>query len=136
MGIAEFLLERYSLSSLISLLVLTNERARKSSLCRRANSISSLSFAVRHLILNDESGRFTPFLELTLPPSITLLKILSPSMLIISSLIKDRKSTRLNSSHVRISYAVFCLKKKKIHQSLHHYDLARVLLSEISQHTL
>src|SRR5690554_6138217 len=31
------------------------------------------------------------------------------------SLIKrpDRKSTRLNSSHVRISYAVFCLKKKK-----------------------
>src|SRR3989442_2333916 len=27
--------------------------------------------------------------------------------------LKDRKSTRLNSSHVRISYAVFCLKKKK-----------------------
>src|SRR3989442_8591893 len=26
--------------------------------------------------------------------------------------IRDRKSTRLNSSHVRISYAVFCLKKK------------------------
>src|SRR5690554_7503621 len=29
----------------------------------------------------------------------------------------DRKSTRLNSSHVRISYAVFCLKKKKIHST-------------------
>src|SRR5690349_23587377 len=27
--------------------------------------------------------------------------------------IEDRKSTRLNSSHVEISYAVFCLKKKK-----------------------
>src|SRR5437868_11446061 len=27
---------------------------------------------------------------------------------------EDRKSTRLNSSHVSISYAVFCLKKKKI----------------------
>src|SRR5690349_24241416 len=27
--------------------------------------------------------------------------------------IRDRKSTRLNSSHVEISYAVFCLKKKK-----------------------
>src|SRR5204862_3649272 len=27
--------------------------------------------------------------------------------------LKDRKSTRLNSSHVEISYAVFCLKKKK-----------------------
>src|SRR5207249_12247573 len=29
---------------------------------------------------------------------------------------EDRKSTRLNSSHVSISYAVFCLKKKKIHK--------------------
>src|SRR5438874_8085145 len=28
-------------------------------------------------------------------------------------LLRDRKSTRLNSSHVEISYAVFCLKKKK-----------------------
>src|SRR2546430_7405366 len=28
-------------------------------------------------------------------------------------LIRDRKSTRLNSSHSQISYAVFCLKKKK-----------------------
>src|SRR3712207_7699549 len=29
----------------------------------------------------------------------------------------DRKSTRLNSSHANISYAVFCLKKKKAHNS-------------------
>src|SRR5256885_3162253 len=28
--------------------------------------------------------------------------------------VKDRKSTRLNSSHLVISYAVFCLKKKKL----------------------
>src|SRR5947209_18741098 len=28
--------------------------------------------------------------------------------------LRDRKSTRLNSSHANISYAVFCLKKKKI----------------------
>src|SRR2546427_7987365 len=28
---------------------------------------------------------------------------------------RDRKSTRLNSSHSQISYAVFCLKKKKTH---------------------
>src|SRR2546426_7572257 len=32
---------------------------------------------------------------------------------------RDRKSTRLNSSHLVISYAVFCLKKKKKHKSLH-----------------
>src|SRR5690242_21589565 len=31
----------------------------------------------------------------------------------------DRKSTRLNSSHMSISYAVFCLKKKNKHQRLH-----------------
>src|SRR5690554_7441002 len=33
---------------------------------------------------------------------------------------QDRKSTRLNSSHVRISYAVFCLKKKKKNTTPHH----------------
>src|SRR5437773_2861561 len=31
----------------------------------------------------------------------------------VESLYRDRKSTRLNSSHITISYAVFCLKKKK-----------------------
>src|SRR3712207_7217170 len=30
-----------------------------------------------------------------------------------ASIMRDRKSTRLNSSHANISYAVFCLKKKK-----------------------
>src|SRR3712207_8056143 len=30
--------------------------------------------------------------------------------------LRDRKSTRLNSSHANISYAVFCLKKKKINK--------------------
>src|SRR5205814_8857957 len=34
-------------------------------------------------------------------------------------LIVDRKSTRLNSSHLGISYAVFCLKKKTENQSLY-----------------
>src|SRR5436305_8375674 len=34
-------------------------------------------------------------------------------------IVRDRKSTRLNSSHVRISYAVFCLKKKKSTLSRH-----------------
>src|SRR5438034_4593371 len=33
------------------------------------------------------------------------------------SMVKDRKSTRLNSSHTVISYAVFCLKKKKKHRT-------------------
>src|SRR2546427_8199318 len=33
---------------------------------------------------------------------------------------RDRKSTRLNSSHSQISYAVFCLKKKKIRRVVDH----------------
>src|SRR5690348_17948340 len=41
---------------------------------------------------------------------------------------RDRKSTRLNSSHPSISYAVFCLKKKKkiIAIALHHSNTTRV----------
>src|SRR3712207_8618977 len=32
---------------------------------------------------------------------------------LLDGIVRDRKSTRLNSSHANISYAVFCLKKKK-----------------------
>src|SRR3712207_8145067 len=35
----------------------------------------------------------------------------------IDNIRRDRKSTRLNSSHANISYAVFCLKKKKQHDN-------------------
>src|SRR5437870_9170769 len=47
---------------------------------------------------------------------------------------EDRKSTRLNSSHVAISYAVFCLKKKNgvrcepsvnLHEKVDHFSIAR-----------
>src|SRR6266496_5041435 len=44
---------------------------------------------------------------------------------------RDRKSTRLNSSHVEISYAVFCLKKKKKHN---HTDLKTH--NDTKQHTI
>src|SRR2546430_11899735 len=36
--------------------------------------------------------------------------------------IGDRKSTRLNSSHSQISYAVFCLKKKKNNKNYHRHN--------------
>src|SRR5258707_11059784 len=38
---------------------------------------------------------------------------LLPKYFVTNLLAEDRKSTRLNSSHANISYAVFCLKKKK-----------------------
>src|SRR3712207_7434120 len=37
----------------------------------------------------------------------------APARTPLGSTVEDRKSTRLNSSHANISYAVFCLKKKK-----------------------
>src|SRR5947209_11846764 len=46
---------------------------------------------------------YTPFLGAVLDP--------------IKKIPQDRKSTRLNSSHANISYAVFCLKKKKKKQN-------------------
>src|SRR5207253_4078869 len=41
---------------------------------------------------------------------------------------EDRKSTRLNSSHVAISYAVFCLKKKKFSTMLWFMELWSLLI--------
>src|SRR5438874_8264542 len=42
----------------------------------------------------------------------------------------DRKSTRLNSSHVEISYAVFCLKKKKSEHNRYSYATVDVSLRQ------
>src|SRR5947209_9741948 len=42
---------------------------------------------------------------------------------------KDRKSTRLNSSHANISYAVFCLKKKNSTKTYSRYRVSRTIRS-------
>src|SRR5690625_7106953 len=50
---------------------------------------------------------------------LVLLDIMLPGLSgieVLRKIRRDRKSTRLNSSHVAISYAVFCLKKKTTHQ--------------------
>src|SRR2546427_3860794 len=47
--------------------------------------------------------------------------------------VQDRKSTRLNSSHSQISYAVFCLKKKK--KKHIHTDTATMLRTSAYKHT-
>src|SRR5439155_9081636 len=49
----------------------------------------------------------------------------SPRLRIRAAISSDRKSTRLNSSHVAISYAVFCLKKKKPRPDTHVDCLTR-----------
>src|SRR2546426_5710766 len=45
---------------------------------------------------------------------------------------EDRKSTRLNSSHLVISYAVFCLKKKKFFVSHNNLLLHRIITHDVS----
>src|SRR5947209_10039879 len=44
---------------------------------------------------------------------ITAMQLICHRLSVLAAEGKDRKSTRLNSSHANISYAVFCLKKKK-----------------------
>src|SRR5690349_23670414 len=44
---------------------------------------------------------------------------------------RDRKSTRLNSSHVEISYAVFCLKKKKQKKKYHTQHIDRIYVEYV-----
>src|SRR5258708_38414642 len=64
------------------------------------------------LSLHDALPISTPSL-LRSSSSAACLRTLPPS----TTASRDRKSTRLNSSHQIISYAVFCLKKKKLHST-------------------
>src|SRR5258708_26401131 len=61
-----------------------------------------------------ENGHtFTGYSDAGVTPKYTLNAADGSLILGNSSALRDRKSTRLNSSHQIISYAVFCLKKKK-----------------------
>src|SRR5690625_6564216 len=51
-----------------------------------------------------------------------------------TEIVLDRKSTRLNSSHVAISYAVFCLKKKSAVLA-HHIGLGGAAIDALNQKT-
>src|SRR3989442_8397330 len=79
---------------------------RRSSDLHEANDV--------HLLRAQGGGHFTQHPRPIFDPYAKLLRLWvedRPGML--GKVASDRKSTRLNSSHVRISYAVFCLKKKK-----------------------
>src|SRR3712207_9011732 len=56
-------------------------------------------------------GDFQGVVELLLVPGGAPVGVVD--VLLAPGVVEDRKSTRLNSSHANISYAVFCLKKKK-----------------------
>src|SRR2546430_11897125 len=85
----------------------------------RRGDIGGVGAVSRRLIPTDKRSslqtlRFIPSVKekscLILLPTYGCLESLSGQS---GMLMRDRKSTRLNSSHSQISYAVFCLKKKK-----------------------
>src|SRR2546430_6845892 len=74
-----------------------------------------------HLIMSDPITRreFAERLALAAAAPYVTLDVSAPTQSSVPpSLPTDRKSTRLNSSHSQISYAVFCLKKKKTNDTL------------------
>src|SRR5690606_41604065 len=68
---------------------------------------------LRRLGRKDEDGLPANAIAAPLPAGAGAAYVLGDSMVLVADGGgRDRKSTRLNSSHVKISYAVFCLKKK------------------------
>src|SRR3712207_6907507 len=59
----------------------------------------------------------------------------APGQFVMVRIAGDRKSTRLNSSHANISYAVFCLKKKKTPAAAPHsiYDTHRLIATLLTR---
>src|SRR3712207_7228439 len=77
----------------------------------------STLFPYTTLFRSDESTDTFPLMSTLSLPFMTLSVTLEsarilPCSLVLNTAVEDRKSTRLNSSHANISYAVFCLKKK------------------------
>src|SRR2546427_288460 len=80
-------------------------RSRRSRRFPGVHSLTRLSPRTSHI------GRFPRLISIVVSPrSLASSRARAPYGLIEG---RDRKSTRLNSSHSQISYAVFCLKKKK-----------------------
>src|SRR5690606_31238432 len=80
---------------------------------RRFNHMFGETFPEPQALVTEDTARVKSLTE----PDKKMSKSLGPRSYIALSdepqVVRDRKSTRLNSSHVKISYAVFCLKKKR-----------------------
>src|SRR5437667_7974614 len=62
----------------------------------------------------------SPHVSPTRPPALRGVLVPAVQFVLGLGVLRDRKSTRLNSSHITISYAVFCLKKKKNNDTQNH----------------
>src|SRR3712207_7286174 len=70
----------------------------------------------RRVLERVSAGELSPEEALALLAQEGTAPVVAPAAPTVRQAVIDRKSTRLNSSHANISYAVFCLKKKKKHQ--------------------
>src|SRR5438477_1672238 len=69
-------------------------------------TLGRLASRVARILAGKESTQYTPFIDTG-----DHVIVINAAQIKLTG--EDRKSTRLNSSHMSISYAVFCLKKKK-----------------------
>src|SRR5690606_40939080 len=82
-----------------------------------ANAINALPKVSIQYFANDELAALAQLAEKTMNFTVTIAEAIAyidsgdRSVSVSPRLMPDRKSTRLNSSHVKISYAVFCLHK-------------------------
>src|SRR5258707_8941890 len=75
----------------------------------------------RHTLSTKPSRTVSPYSRRS--PTLPRVTICCPRL--VPSFGRDRKSTRLNSSHANISYAVFCLKKKKKTHKTTEYNITK-----------
>src|SRR3712207_8845219 len=84
---------------------------------------TTLFRSLGHHVVTDFTRRVAPFGEISRGLDLSEIKMVYPLVAIPGWVASryfydlDRKSTRLNSSHANISYAVFCLKKKNIYNT-------------------
>src|SRR3989440_11132792 len=95
-------------------------RPPRSTLFPYTTLFRSVQFLAALSLISPSAGSthsyFGPLVGLSMKAELSALKVVMAFFSSTGSLVKswrDRKSTRLNSSHDQISYAVFCLKKKK-----------------------
>src|SRR5690625_5498510 len=80
---------------------------------RGTELLKRLQVYLEHLGAKNETAEALHIVRQTLYHRLNRIELLLGEDFMTVEKILDRKSTRLNSSHVAISYAVFCLKKKK-----------------------
>src|SRR5256885_9348437 len=72
-------------------------------------------YFIIYLFLKNRKRAAVPAGRFRQLPKVTVQLPIFNEVYVVERLLRDRKSTRLNSSHLVISYAVFCLKKKNMY---------------------